>query len=151
VLPCFLYPSVIKSKWPTLVPTSGELTMTTTKLHHAAKEIDNNNRPTSPERRKRRPKLWSYFQHTSKKVVLCVLWRKQRPYNKNLPDNNLEAERTSYCSRSAISAEWSIQYIFVLLTLHPAMCPTPGPQVTTIFSLECFNVGYATTRQKGGS
>jgi hypothetical protein len=40
------------------------------------------------------PKLWRKVQLTTKKVVLCFLWREQRPHDKDLPNNYSKEKRT---------------------------------------------------------
>jgi hypothetical protein len=47
-----------------------------TAVKHSTTVLSKHLLPTNSKRVKRRPKLWWQVEHTTKKVILCVLWQR---------------------------------------------------------------------------
>jgi hypothetical protein len=93
---------------------------------------------TCSERWKGRPKFWWQIQCTSKETVLLVLWRGQRPHHENMQSYYQQAEETCFVGHSTLPVKRSVQYIFILFTQYPTVCPASviGAKVKFTFNIK---------------
>jgi hypothetical protein len=92
------------------------------------------------ERRKGRPEFRWQVQCTSKETILLVLWWGQRLHHKNMPSYYQQAEATCFVSYSILPVKGGVQYIIVLFSLYPKVCPASvtGAKAKFTFSLKRF-------------